>query len=88
MNQLLQSLLAALVLACIGTTAQAQPYPNKPIRMIVPFPAGGAADLSARIVVQALAAGLGQQIIIDNRAGAGGQTRAVNRGPLAGCERP
>ena len=72
MNKLLQALLATIVLACTGTSAQAQPYPNKPIRMIVPFPAGGAADLSARIVVQALAAGLGQQIIIDNRGGADG----------------
>ncbi len=72
MNKLLQALLATIVLACTGTPAQAQPYPNKPIRMIVPFPAGGAADLSARIVVQALAAGLGQQIIIDNRGGADG----------------
>ena len=70
MNTILRSLLITLAVAC--SAAQAQPYPNKPIRMIVPFPAGGAADLSARIVVQALAAGLGQQIIIDNRGGADG----------------
>ena len=66
------ALLAGLALAALPLAALAQPYPNKPIRMIVPFPAGGAADLSARIVVQALSAGLGQQIIIDNRGGADG----------------
>ena len=72
MKTILTSLLVTLALACSAAQAQAQPYPNKPIRMIVPFPPGGAADLSARIVVQALSAGLGQQIIIDNRGGADG----------------
>ncbi len=76
MNQLLKSYLAACVLPLCAlvasSAAHAQPYPNKPIRMIVPFPAGGAADLAARTVVQALSAGLGQQIIIDNRGGADG----------------
>ena len=47
-------------------------YPNKPIRMIVPFPAGGAADLTARIVTQALSEALGQPLVIDNRGGADG----------------
>ena len=77
MNQFRHALGAlALLICCVAialpTMVQAQPYPNKPIRMIVPFPAGGAADLSARIVVQALSAGLGQQIIVDNRGGADG----------------
>ena len=62
---------AAAALSFAGA-ALAQAYPNKPIRMVVPFPPGGAADLSARIVVQALAQGLGQQIIVDNRGGADG----------------
>ena len=52
--------------------AHAQAYPNKPIRLIVPFPAGGAADLSARIVTQALSEALGQALITDNRGGADG----------------
>ena len=62
----------ALTLAATLTGAQAQPYPNKPIRMIVPFPAGGAADLAARTVTQALSQVLGQSVIIDNRGGADG----------------
>jgi len=60
-----------LAATALPSGAQGQ-YPNKPIRLIVPFPAGGAADLSARIVAQALAAGLGQTFIIDNRGGADG----------------
>ena len=47
-------------------------YPNRPIRRIVPFPAGGAADLAARIVTQALSESLGQPLVIDNRGGADG----------------
>jgi tripartite-type tricarboxylate transporter receptor subunit TctC len=52
--------------------ARAQLYPAKPIRMIVPFPAGGATDIVARLVAQKLTDGMGQQVIIDNRGGAGG----------------
>ncbi len=52
--------------------AHAQAYPNKPIRLIVPFPAGGAADITARILTQALSETLGQPLIIDNRGGADG----------------
>ncbi|MGC1846352.1 MAG: tripartite tricarboxylate transporter substrate-binding protein [Pseudolabrys sp.] len=47
-------------------------YPNRPIRLIVPFPAGGAADLAARIVTQALSEVLGQPLFVDNRGGADG----------------
>ncbi len=65
-------LLGAFAALWLAGAAHAQAYPNKPIRMVVPFPPGGAADLSARIVVQALAQGLGQQIIVDNRGGADG----------------
>ncbi len=77
MNQFRHALgaLALLICSAVGALpamAHAQVYPQRPIRMIVPFPAGGAADLSARIVMQALSAGLGQQIIIDNRGGADG----------------
>jgi tripartite-type tricarboxylate transporter receptor subunit TctC len=50
----------------------AQPYPDKPVRMVVPFPAGGSNDIVARLLAQKLGEYLGQQFIIDNRGGAGG----------------
>ena len=55
-----------------GASALAQTYPTKPIRMIVTFPAGSGADIVARTVGQRMAESLGQQIVVDNRAGAGG----------------
>ena len=64
-------LMAALVQAC-PVAAQSQAYPNKPLRWIVPFPPGGPADILARIVAERLAENLGQQVLIDNRAGASG----------------
>jgi tripartite-type tricarboxylate transporter receptor subunit TctC len=53
-------------------SAHAQPYPSKPIRMIIPYPPGGGVDAIMRPFVQHLSARLGQQIIIDNRGGGGG----------------
>jgi tripartite-type tricarboxylate transporter receptor subunit TctC len=58
------------------TTALAQPYPSKPVRVIVPFPPGGTADLLSRTTAQKLAASLGQQFIVESRAGAGGNLGA------------
>lgn len=52
--------------------ASAQTYPSKPIRMVVPFPAGGTTDVVARIVAQRMSESMGQTITIDNRGGAGG----------------
>lgn len=66
-----QLLAASLVLgACAASLAQG--YPAKPVRLVVPFPAGGATDVLARAISQKAAEKLGQQIIIDNRPGAGG----------------
>lgn len=70
---LLPVFLVGLPLASgIAADAIAQTYPGKPIRIIVPFPAGGNADILARILGQKMAESLGQQIIVDNRAGAAG----------------
>src|SRR5688572_9472123 len=66
--KLLLSLLAALACA----SANAQDYPSKPIRYIVPFPPGGSSDLIARAVSQRMAEKMGQQVLVENRPGAGG----------------
>ncbi len=66
-----RTVLSALIVL-VASQAQAQPYPTKPIKLVVPFPAGGATDTTARLVAQRLQAGLGQTIVIENQAGAGG----------------
>ena len=83
-----KSLLAIFSLAALGASAsalaQATKYPTKPIRIIVPYAPGGGADIVARIIAQKMSETFHQSVVIDNRAGAGGRTRAVNRGPACG----
>ncbi|MEI8146684.1 MAG: tripartite tricarboxylate transporter substrate-binding protein, partial [Alphaproteobacteria bacterium] len=72
-----RSLIAAVLCAAFSSgSAVAQPYPNKPITMIVPFAAGGPSDVLARLLGQSMSASLGQPIVIENVAGAGGTTGA------------
>lgn len=64
--------LGAMALLSAATGAQAQSWPSRPIRFIVPFPPGGGTDVNARIMAPRLAAALGQQVVVENRPGAGG----------------
>jgi tripartite-type tricarboxylate transporter receptor subunit TctC len=70
----------ALSLAAFALgSARAQSYPSKPVRLIVPFAAGGPIDVMGRLVAQWLSSTLGQQVVVDNRPGASGAigTRAA-----------
>ncbi len=69
---LLRGILAACAAALLAQTAAAQIYPDKPIRVIVSVPAGGTPDVTARLIAPGLSSLLGQQLVIDNRGGAGG----------------
>ncbi len=68
----LRSLCAAALVLLVWGGAQAQNYPTKPVRLIVPFPAGGATDLFARTLSQKLSEKMGASLVVENRPGAGG----------------
>ena len=67
----------ALGFLLAASTALAQGFPNRPIRLVVPFPAGSATDLAARVVGQNLSTALGQPFVVDNKPGAGGSIAAM-----------
>ncbi len=83
---LLHALLFAAGLALAQTPAGAQTYPVKPVRVVIPWPAGGSNDVVGRIVLQKVAESVGQQFVIDNRAGAAGSIGAdvVAKAPADG----
>lgn len=72
MRRVFTVLFGALCMAAMPGLALAQAYPSKPIKMIVPFPAGGTTDIVARIVAQRMSESMGQPVLVDNRGGAGG----------------
>jgi tripartite-type tricarboxylate transporter receptor subunit TctC len=71
-HRLIALCIAGLLLASAGAARAADPYPTRPVHWIVPFPAGGPTDIVARIMAQWLSDHLGQQVVIENRGGAGG----------------
>src|SRR5258705_11440993 len=77
------ALVAALALACGAAGVHAQDYPARPITLVVPYSAGGGNDVMARIVAEKMSRSLGQQIVIENKGGAGGSiaTRQVPKSP-------
>src|ERR1041385_264354 len=78
---MMRALLAALL--CAGWAlhgagpAQAQAYPSKPIKMVVPFPAGGSVDVLARVIADKLGPVLGQSVVIENHGGGAGGSNAA-----------
>jgi tripartite-type tricarboxylate transporter receptor subunit TctC len=76
----------AAALTCAAALVQAQDYPVKQVRLVLPFPPGGGSDIIARVVAQKLTGSLGQPVIVDNRAGASGNIAAeiVAKSPADG----
>jgi tripartite-type tricarboxylate transporter receptor subunit TctC len=73
----MKRIVAFVLAALVSAAAQAQAWPTKPVKFIVPFPPGGATDISARLLGQKLTEMWGQQVVIENRGGAGGGVGAA-----------
>src|SRR5260221_8984532 len=82
----MRAIYLGLCLAVLAASAYAQEFPNRPVRIVVPWPPSGNVDITARSVAPALGDALGQQVIVENRAGAGGRigTEAVAKSPADG----
>lgn len=78
MHHVFRGLNALLLAVVLAGSVHAQAWPVKPIRLVVPYPPGGSNDVLSRITAQAMSPGLGQQVVIDNRGGAGGMIGADN----------
>jgi tripartite-type tricarboxylate transporter receptor subunit TctC len=74
--RVVQTCLAAVLLAVSSTIALAQDWPTRPLRVVVPFPAGGSADTQTRVIADELSKALGQPVVIENKPGAGGNIGA------------
>ncbi|MGB7177558.1 MAG: tripartite tricarboxylate transporter substrate-binding protein, partial [Xanthobacteraceae bacterium] len=64
--------------ATLPSVARADDWPSHPLTLIVPFPAGGSADVQSRVIAEGLAAALGQPVVVENKPGAGGNIAAAD----------
>src|SRR5215468_1858567 len=86
MTRLRVALASVALLISAASSSHGQTYPSRTITLVVPFPAGGGNDALARLVAERMSKTLGQQVVVENRGGAGGTiaTRAVAKGPADG----
>jgi tripartite-type tricarboxylate transporter receptor subunit TctC len=87
MHTIIRRTALAALAACLGPAqfALAQPYPNKPVRIVVPYPPGGPIDMTTRPLAQKLTEALGNPVVVDNRGGANGMIGTDNVAKCA-CE--
>jgi tripartite-type tricarboxylate transporter receptor subunit TctC len=88
LSKFLSAALAVTAITLFATGVQAQNYPTRPVMVIVPFAAGSASDVVTRIMLNKMGTSLGQNFIVENRPGAGGNsgTAYATRATPAGCQ--